>query len=264
MGFMLVEQDLVKKVKDYFDLNIYETKVWLALLKRGVASASEIASGSGVPRSRTYDVLESLEKRGFAIVKIGKPVKYIGVKPKMILEKLKNNVRTRAEEKIVEISQIKNTSEFENLESLYIQGLQPVKKEDITVALKGRSNISNHIRDIINHAKEEVIICTNVEEIISKAKLFHQTFLALKKSNVKLKIALSGDEKLIRHAEKKFDMKFRKVNIHAKFFIVDRKEILFYLSKAADEDTAIWLNSEFFSGAFAAMFDKAIKNINVK
>ena len=89
---MLVKDDLINKIKDYFGLNVYETKVWLALLSKGIASAGEISTISGVPRSRTYDVLESLEKKGFAIEKLGKPVKYIGVKPGIILEKIKNNV----------------------------------------------------------------------------------------------------------------------------------------------------------------------------
>ena len=65
---MLVKQELINKIKDYFDLNVYETKVWLALIGKGSASAGEIAELSGVPRSRTYDVLETLEKKGFAIV----------------------------------------------------------------------------------------------------------------------------------------------------------------------------------------------------
>ena len=86
---MIIKPELVKKIKSSFDLNIYETKVWLALLSRGMSSAGEIAELSGVPRSRTYDVLESLEKKGFCIVKLGKPVKYLGVKPHIILEKLK-------------------------------------------------------------------------------------------------------------------------------------------------------------------------------
>jgi len=60
---MLVKSELIAKIKDYFELNIYETKVWLALLGKGSASAGEIATISGVPRSRTYDVLESLEKK---------------------------------------------------------------------------------------------------------------------------------------------------------------------------------------------------------
>ena len=49
---MIAKQDLINKIKDYFDLNIYETKVWLALLSKGSASAGEIASMSGVPRSK--------------------------------------------------------------------------------------------------------------------------------------------------------------------------------------------------------------------
>ena len=256
---MLVKQDLIKKVRDYFGLNIYEAKVWLALLKKGVASAGEIASMSGVPRSRTYDVLEGLEKRGFVISKLEKPAKYIGVKPKMIIDKLKNNVRTSAEEKMLELSKVKTTNEFEALETLYNTGMEPVKKEDISVALKGKSNITNHIKEIIKRAKEEVIICTNVEELSSKAKLFKQTFDILEKSDVKLKIALSGNEKLIKQISDNFNIKFKKININAKFFIVDRKEILFYLSKDEDQnDSAIWLNSEFFSQAFASLFEKAI------
>ena len=86
---MIIKQDLVKRIKEFFNLNIYETKVWLALLSKGIASAGEVAELSGVPRSRTYDVLESLEKRGFAIVKIGKPVKYISIKPTEVIEKMK-------------------------------------------------------------------------------------------------------------------------------------------------------------------------------
>jgi sugar-specific transcriptional regulator TrmB len=259
---MLVKHELIKKVRDYFGMNIYEAKVWLALLRKGIASAGEVASISGVPRSRTYDVLESLEKRGFAIVQIGKPVKYIGVKPRMILEKLKNNVRKNAEEKMVELSKIKTTDEFGTLESLYNVGIEPVKKEDISVALKGKSNISSQIKELIKNAKEEVIICTNVEEMALKSKLFQQTFDVLNKSDVKLKIALSGNEKLIKQVSEKFNTKLKKINVDAKFFIIDRREILFYLSKNLEkEDVAIWLNSEFFSQAFASLFEKAVGSL---
>lgn len=256
---MLVKQDLINKIRDYFDLNIYETKVWLALLGKGVASAGEIAEISRVPRSRTYDVLESLEKKGFAIIKLGKPVKYLGVKPKMILEKLKNNVRKDAEEKIITLSNVKSTEEFLKLEELYKEGINPVKREDISAALKGRSNISNHIKEIIENANKEVVICTNAEEMSLKAKLFQQTIDILKKENIKVKLALSGDPNLIKQISGKLGMKIKQINIDAKFFIVDRKEILFYLSKTSDkEDIAIWLNSEFFSQAFAELFDKAM------
>ena len=266
---MLLKQDLINRIRDYFDLNIYETKVWLALLGKGVASAGQIAEISRVPRSRTYDVLESLEKKGFAIIKIGKPVKYLGVKPHVILEKLKNNVRKDAEDRIITLSNIRSTEEFTALEEMYKGGLDPIKTEDISAALKGKSNITNHLREILRNASKEVLICTNVSEVGSKLKLFQQTLETLKKANVKIKMALSGDEKLVKKMESDLQLKIKRVEINAKFFIIDRKEILFYISKDSkdqslslkeknQEDIAIWLNSEFFAQAFAALFEKAI------
>jgi len=258
---MLVKQELLSKIRDYFGLNIYETKVWLALLGKGVASAGQIAQVSNVPRSRTYDVLESLEKKGFAIVKLGKPVKYIGVKPHLIIEKLKNNVKSEADEKMVSLSSIKETDEYAKLEEFYKEGLSPMKREDLSAALKGRSNISNYLKEVLRNADKEVIICTNAEDVNSKIKLFSQTVHALQKEGIDIRIALSGNEALIKKISTDFQTKIKKIDIEAKFFIVDRKEILFYLSKDQVEkdkdDTAIWINSEFFAQAFAALFEKA-------
>ncbi|MDO8528731.1 MAG: helix-turn-helix domain-containing protein [Nanoarchaeota archaeon] len=255
---MLVKQELINKIKDYFGLNVYETKVWLALLGKGVASAGEIAEISRVPRSRTYDVLETLEKKGFTIIKIGKPVKYIGVKPQIILERLKNDVKRDAQERLDYLLKIKETDEFGNLEEIYKGGINPVDRGDLSVALKGKTNISGYLREIIKKAEKEIIICTDVEEIKSKIKIFQQMLSVISQSKIKLKIALSGDEESIKKVEKILGIKVKKVDLSAKFFIIDRKEILFYLSKnSSDEDSAIWLNSEFFSQAFAALFEKA-------
>jgi len=259
---MLVKTELISKIKDYFDLNIYETKVWLALLGKGIASAGEIAEMSRVPRSRTYDVLESLEKKGFAIVKLGKPVKYIGVKPKLILEKLKNNVRSDADERIVTLSKVTSTNEYEQLEQLYKGGVDPIKREDLSLALKGRTHITNHLKEILENATKEVIICLNAEEMKSKMKLFKETIDRLKKAGIKIKIALSGDEIIIKKMSEIFGVKISKIDIDAKFFIIDRTEILFYLLKENkennDEDIAIWLKSDFFADAFTSLFEKAM------
>ena len=257
---MILAQELVSRVKDHFDLNLYETKVWLALLSKGVASVGEVATISRVPRSRTYDVLESLEKKGFAIIRMGKPVKYLGVKPQIILERIKTDIRKNAEERVNDLSKIKETEEFLKLEELYKQGINPVKREDISASLRGKSNISNFLKEIIKNATKEVIICTNAEEIKSKAKLFFQTIEILKEGNINIKIALSGDSKTIKEIETKLQIKIKKIDIDAKFFIIDRREVLFYISKDAvgSEDIAVWLNSDFFVEALTSLFEKAI------
>jgi sugar-specific transcriptional regulator TrmB len=237
---MIVKQEIISKIRDYFDLNIYETKAWLALLSKGIASAGNIATLSGVPRSRTYDVLESLEKKGFAIVKMGKPVKYLGVKPRMVLEKLKNNVKKHAEDKIKDLSNIRDTSEFLKLQEIYDQGIEPVKKEDILSALKGRANISNYLKEILQEAKREVMICMNAEELMNKSKLFTETFDILKKRDIRIKLALTGDERLIKLLEDKLAVKIKRFNIESKFFIIDKQQVLFFLSKDTKKDDEIF------------------------
>ena len=162
---MIIKPELVNQIKEYFGLNIYETKVWLALLGKGIASAGEIAEISRVPRSRTYDVLESLEKQGFAVMKLGKPVKYIAVKPKIIIEKLKTNAERDAQEKIKSLLKLRETSEYTELEELYNVGIKPVRHEDISGAVKGRLTIYNHIKELLENAKKEVIICTSAAEV---------------------------------------------------------------------------------------------------
>lgn len=258
---MLVKSELINKIKDYFELNIYETKVWLALLGKGSASAGEIATISGVPRSRTYDVLESLEKKGFALIKLGKPVKYLGVKPRIILEKLKNNVRSDSEEKIKSLGNLRDTNEFKQLEELYHVGINPVKREDLSASIKGRSLITNHLKEIIDSATEEVIICASAEEVKLKEKLFEETFKELKKRQIKIKVGLYGDEKTINSLKKSLQIEIIQTTVKAKFFIVDRKEVLFYLNIESNKDEqAIWINSGFFSEGFAGLFDIAAKN----
>ena len=53
-------------LREAFGLNSYESKLYIALLGRGM-KAGEAAQVSGVPQSRTYDTLRSLEQKGFVV-----------------------------------------------------------------------------------------------------------------------------------------------------------------------------------------------------
>jgi recombinational DNA repair protein RecR len=100
----------------------------------------------------------------------------------------------------------------------------------------------------------------NVSSLKSKTKLFLQTLEPLKDSKVKIKMALSGDSTSIKEMENKLSIKIKKTEIDSKFFIIDRKELIFYLSRNGKdvEDIAVWLNSDFFAESFASLFEKAI------
>src|SRR5581483_8785960 len=59
----------------------YEASAYVALTRRGEATASEVASIAELPRQRIYDVLEGLVGKGFATLKPGRPARYTAASP---------------------------------------------------------------------------------------------------------------------------------------------------------------------------------------
>lgn len=258
---MIIKQDLVKRIKEYFNLNIYETKVWLALLSKGIASAGEIAELSSVPRSRTYDVLESLEKRGFAITKIGKPVKYISVKPIEIVEKMKNETMQEAHEKVKSLSALKETSEYTELEQLHNSGISPIKSNEITGSLKGRSNILSKLRELVETAEKEVLICTSALDFEDKSRVLGPAIEKLVKNDIKIKIALSGEPEKVKKVSNKLNLKAKHVDSNARFFISDKKQALLMITpETSEEEMGVWLNSVFFTESLSHIVENSLKN----
>ena len=260
---MILKQELMRNIKEHFSLNIYETKVWLALLSKGIASAGEVAELSGVPRSRTYDVLESLEKRGFAIIKIGKPVKYISVKPTEVIEKIKNEMLQEAQDKVKSLSALRKTNEYTELEQLHNSGITIIKPHEITGSLRGRSNVMSKMRDLLETAEHEVLICTSVADFENKSRVLAPALERLSKSNVKVRLALSGDAERIKKLITRLALKPRMIDTPARFFIADRKQVLFMITpEHADEEMGIWLNSGFFTDSLMHIAEQAFKNGN--
>ena len=253
---MIIKPELVKRVKEYFNLNIYETKVWLALLSKGIASAKEVADLSGVPRSRTYDVLESLEKRGFAITKVGKPVKYISVKPVEVIEKMKNETMQEAQEKVKSLSTLKETSEYVELQQLHNVGIAPIKSADITGSLKGRANVVSRLRELVENAEKEVLLCTSVLDFEDKSRVLLPAIERLVKNDIRVKLMLSGDLDKIKKLSAKFSVKPKHTDSQARFFIADKKEVLFMVTpENSEEEMGIWLNSPFFSESLSHIIE---------
>src|SRR5512137_2250610 len=149
---MIVKDEFLSKLRRYFGLNLYEVKIWSALLSRGVATAGELSDIANVPRSRSYDVLESLEKKGFVVMKLGKPIKYIAIPPSEVVERVKTNMKIEADEKIKRLEELKDNELLEELNTLHTQGVELVEPTELSGSLRGRHNLYNHIELTIRNA----------------------------------------------------------------------------------------------------------------
>jgi len=255
---VLVQKDFVSKLRD-FGLNTYESKIWAALLSRGVSTAGELSDIADVPRSRSYDVLESLEKKGFIIVKLGKPIKYVAVKPEEVIERVKQKVRNESEEQLELIESLKSAKILDELNLLHNQGLKLVEPMDLTGAIKGRKNIYNHLATMIKNAKKTITIVTSYEGIIRKKDVLLRYLTKAEQMGVKIRIAapIENQSKELKELAKVAEIK--NIHIKARFCIVDKKEILFMLID--DEkvhpsyDIAIWANTELFADVLEKSFN---------
>ena len=258
---MILKPELMKRIKEHFNLNIYETKVWLALLSKGIATAGEVAEISNVPRSRTYDVLESLEKQGFAILKLGKPVKYIAVNPAVVLERLRTNIVRDADEKSKMLATIKENEDYKQLLLLHKQGIEPIHAEDLSGMIKGRTNIHNHLKTLVSKATKNVMIATT-SAALSKEKWLMDVLDSLGKKNVKAKIMVSGEDAEIKTLTKDLKADIKKSNVASRFCIVDDEMIFMLTPDSANEDYeyGIWINAPYFVSAMTSLFDTAWKN----
>ena len=176
---MLMKEDFLKKLRAAFDLNIYEVKIWTSLLYRGLATAGELSDISNVPRSRSYDVLESLEKKGFVMMKLGKPIKYIAVKPEEIIVRMKDHINTDAESKVGFLEDVKKEPIFNELEVLYKTGVQKIDPYSLTGSIKGRDNMYAHLKSMLERAEKSIIIQTTKDGFVRKAKRYKAVFRKL-------------------------------------------------------------------------------------
>ena len=227
---MIVQKDFLNKLKD-FGLNTYESKLWAALLSRGVSTAGELSDIANVPRSRSYDVLESLERKGFIIMKLGKPIKYVAVSPDEVLERLKKKTKEETEKKIKVINTLKESEVLQELNTLHKQGIELVEPTDITGALKGRNNLYNHLESMIKGAEKSIIIMTTTPGLLRKAESFKTAFEKAKKKGVKIRIAapISKENMDAKKELSKIGEVKNISDIKARFMIIDNTQIAFML-----------------------------------
>lgn len=104
-------------------LNRYEAAVYLSLIERGDYAPASLAQRAQIPRQRIYDVLNSLEEKGFCTLKSTRPRLYGAVDPSTALAHYYSG---RERELHEELARIKNqaSATIDSLAPLYSAGLR--------------------------------------------------------------------------------------------------------------------------------------------
>lgn len=250
-------------------LNLYERKLWLALLARGTSTAGELSEIANVPRSRAYDVLQSLAEKGFVIVQSAKPIRYIAIAPEEALERARKKMEEAITETIERIDNLKDSPIMKELNEIFSSGLKLVNPEEMTGALKGRYSVFQQIDTMFRDAGKHINIATTPEGL---NELFSNHLDVLKKARergVHIKIATSGTEKTseaikaLGNIAEIRNIDAKEVPIAGRFLVVDDKQFIFSLTDSkthSTQDMALWSKSEHAAGDVLSPLFKVVWN----
>jgi sugar-specific transcriptional regulator TrmB len=228
-------------------LNLYERKIFVALLAKGIATAGEVSEIAKVPRSRSYDVLESLADKGFIILQPSKPIRYVALAPRDALERSKENLKKRHDERIERIDRLKASDIVKELECIYKQGFNLVQPFEMTGTLKGRHSINQQFNALLKKAKKSVSIMTTEDGLNDLYSRHFKTLKRASKNGIKIRIvAPIRDNKLSSDFSAVADI--RRIEIPAgRVAIIDNEHMILALTDDRKvhqtQDTAFWANS---------------------
>lgn len=255
-------------------LNLYERKLYASLLARGTSTAGELSEMATVPRSRSYDVLESLADKGFVIVQHSKPLRYVAIAPAEAMERAKNRLTEKMHIGVERIDQFKKSSALDELAQLHSSGVDLVDSADLTGALKGRYALHQQVETMIKTASKSMDIITTetgLQELYTQHSGLIQSAID---RGVKVRVAAPVTSKnqaaakaLEAVVEVKELTKMEKEHMpDGRMFLADNTEVVMALTNDktthSSQDISFWTASDHFSDNFAKpIFNLVWKNI---
>lgn len=212
-------------------LNEYESKAYSSLLKMGVAPAVAVAKHSAIPRARVYDVLFSLEKKGFVVKSASKPVEFSPIKPKRAFHSIASRKRAELDAHLQELE--KSALEVEAL-----AGQNTGFDFESAWVLEGRDSIYSMIAEQLEKCKESVLISSDKDGISRKKAIFERNLSDLSRRGVRVVAkAVEG----------------------GRFVVFDNDSVLLFLSphdSVPEHDRAIFVKSPFAARYFNSSIQK--------
>lgn len=125
-----------------FSLTRYEAKAYIGMTNLISGKAEEIAKASEIPRSKIYNTLKQLDKKGFITITHTRPLEYHVVPPREIFKNKKDELIKELE------------SSQEKLDEIYNDNISEIQAP--VWLIKTSENIINKEIEIIKRARKSI------------------------------------------------------------------------------------------------------------
>ncbi len=221
--------DKSRKAMEDLGLTSYEIRVYLSLLESGSMTASDMSKRSGVPYSKIYEVLNSLEEKGWLESNSSRPQKFFPKSPSTALE----------------ITRTRHDNNFRESHSTIMSELMPMytksgmkEKPEIWVAT-GIMNIAVKVNEIIQNSQNELLVALpQVAENV--AKPLQPLLRTLHDKGVKINILASAkiNPEILKALSRVADVRL-KDGLFGGGVIGDSKQVVILLGEGSGEGGAV-------------------------
>ena len=242
--------DKTRKSLDKIGLTSYEIRTFSSLLKAGEITASDLSQKSGVPYSKIYEVLGSLEEKNWVGSDDSRPTKYFAKSPATALESTKQKLE----------------AEFKENQNVVLSELVPLyeksgtsERPDIWV-LSGTVNIASKILEMVESCKNEVLIALPkasedlVKQALPKLRLLHD-----KRVDITILTSDSMDKDSLKAISRVAKVKVKE-GLFGGGIISDKRYVVILLGSEVGDSTssdtvAIWADHAGLAGFARVYFE---------
>jgi len=239
-----------------FGLTQNQSKVYVYLGKHGPQTAPFVSKSLKLPRTETYHLLKTLQKKGIASSIFDHPVRYAALPVDAAIRILINSERERIKE--LEKKQTEIEDIWNQLPELAMDPIEP--KEARLQMLQGQSPIIGKIINMYENAEKEFLILGSERDYI---RFYHSDlFDLMNNSKVDMKILTSCSENTMYVFDEIDQTQIQRLPQSATknlcFIVKDDNEAIFFIKRDAPKSNdllAVWTDSVSIISSLKQLFN---------
>lgn len=265
MGTTDDKEKLIELLNKQLSLTPYESKAYIAVLLHGPLSPRGVNQKSGIPRPRTYDVLNSLVGKGLLMEQPGRPRMYAAVNPPLGLDRMMADLERKMFRQL-EVQRRTAERLSSALSRLHDKSQEmAIREETVWVTRKDSAFMARYCEAIRNIERELVLATPDIKPP-EKEILEAVEHVLKKKKSVRVIRQITSHwtpddldeyENLIRLGDQVRYLKYDGL----RFAVADKRDVVLVLPPKRDTQFAVWISLPWLAAIlyehFEALWKKA-------
>lgn len=203
-------------------LTMYEAQAYVTLTSLISSTAFEISEKSGIPRSKIYDVLKSLNRKEFIEIEDGRPLMYNVKSPVEVLSREKDRISAEIDDSISRLTNIYENGMSQVQAPIWrIYGVEKIINQELEIIKRAKTSINMRVGFLFEGEGERLIealknrtdlnvkilaspVCVIDNEEINVIEMFKDAGIEIYKANIPFVKLLISDSKEMMHTYTKF------------------------------------------------------------